>query len=96
MRSYWVYMLCSKRNGTLYIGVTNDLSRRIFEHRNGLVPGFTCKYGVTRLVWYESYENITEALQREKSMKRWMRAWKLEAIEKMNPGWRDLYEDLNA
>ena len=96
MRTYWVYMLCSKRNGTLYIGVTNDLSRRIFEHRNKLVPGFTSRYDVTRLVWYESYENVNEALQREKSMKRWMRAWKLEAIEKMNPDWRDLYEDLNA
>ena len=96
MRTYWVCMLCSKRNGTLYIGVTNDLSRRIFEHRNKLVPGFTSRYDVTRLVWYESYENVNEALQREKSMKRWMRAWKLEAIEKMNPDWRDLYEDLNA
>ena len=93
-RSYRVYILCSKRNGTLYVGVTNDLARRVHEHRTGAVPGFTRRYDVTRLVWYEDYGEVTEAIAREKSLKRWKRAWKLALIERMNPEWRDLYEDL--
>ena len=93
-RSYWVYILCSGRNGTLYVGVTNDLARRINEHRTGVVPGFTRRYGVKILVWYEEHGEITEAITREKSLKRWNRTWKPALIERMNPEWRDLYEEL--
>ncbi len=93
-RSYWVYMLCSKRNGTLYVGVTNDLGRRVHEHRTGAVAGFTRRYDVKRLAWYEEYGEIDDALAREKSLKRWHRKWKLALIERMNPEWRDLYEEL--
>ena len=91
--SGYVYIMASKRNGTLYIGVTSDLSRRVYEHREGLVEGFTEKYGCKLLVWYEEYPNIADAIQREKSLKRWFRKWKLELIEKLNPGWNDLYEN---
>ena len=94
-RTYWVYLLASKKNGTLYIGVTNDLSRRVYEHRTKAVPGFTRKYNVTMLVWYESYGDINEAIAREKSMKRWHRAWKIDLIRDFNPEWLDLYEELN-
>lgn len=95
-RGGYVYILASKRNGTLYIGVTNDIARRVYEHRSGLLPGFTRTYGVHRLVWYERYEDIRDAIAREKAMKKWRRAWKLRAIEALNPEWRDLAEELNA
>jgi putative endonuclease len=84
-------MMASRRNGTLYIGVTNDLARRAWEHRTKAVKGFTALYDVTRLVWYEDYENIHEAIAREKMLKKWRRAWKLKLIEDMNPEWDDLY-----
>jgi putative endonuclease len=95
-RLYWVYMLASQRNGTLYIGVTNDLSRRVFEHKEKLVSGFASRYGVHMLVWYESYADVREAIAREKKLKKWNRAWKLQLIESANPTWRDLYLELNA
>jgi putative endonuclease len=94
-RQYWVYILASKRNGTLYTGVTNDLGRRVYEHRTKRFKGFTAKYGVALLVWYEDYGDINEAIVREKNIKTWHRAWKLRLIETMNPDWRDLYEELN-
>jgi putative endonuclease len=88
---YFVYMLASRRNGTLYTGVTNALMRRTFEHMNDLVDGFTKKYGVHRLVWFETYANIDVAIAREKQIKGWNRAWKIKLMEKSNPGWNDLY-----
>ncbi|MFN3688025.1 GIY-YIG nuclease family protein [Salinarimonas sp.] len=91
---YYVYMLASRRNGTLYTGVTNDLSRRVFEHRQGAVPGFTRRYGVARLVWYEVHTEIEAAITREKRIKRWKRDWKVTLIEDMNPLWADLYPTL--
>jgi putative endonuclease len=94
--TYFVYILASKRNGTLYIGVTNDLARRMFEHKTGAIPGFTRKYRVTLLVHYQPYEEIGLAFQRERNLKRWNRQWKLALIEQSNPGWRDLHEDLNT
>ena len=93
--SYHVYMLASVRHGTLYIGVTNDLSRRVWQHKCKLTPGFTRKYGVERLVWYEAYERIEEAIAREKALKKWRRDWKLRLIEDFNPAWHDLYPLLN-
>ena len=93
-RLYSVYILASRRNGTLYIGVTNNLARRVYEHRTKHTPGFTSRYDVTMLVWYERYERIDEAIAREKMLKRWRRAWKIELIEAFNPHWRDLYADL--
>ena len=92
----FVYILASDRNGTLYVGVTSDLARRMWEHRTKATDGFTARYGVDRLVWYERYDDIETAIAREKAMKKWRRAWKLRAIEEVNPAWRDLYEDLNA
>jgi putative endonuclease len=92
--SYFVYILASKRNGTLYVGVTNDLVRRMSEHKAKLVPGFTRRYGVDKLVYFEEYASILEARTRERSLKRWQRVWKLELIEKMNPEWRDLTYEL--
>jgi putative endonuclease len=91
---YYVYILASQRNGTLYVGVTNDLSRRIGEHKSGLVPGFTRQYGVDKLVYFEEHGSILEAREREHRMKRWKRAWKLELIEKLNPDWRDLAAEI--
>ena len=95
-RVYYVYMLASGRNGTLYVGVTNDIARRVWEHREGIVPGFTTKYEVKRLVWYEVHPSIVEAIAREKRLKRWRRAWKIQLIEAANPQWLDLYERLNS
>lgn len=92
---YHVYMLASRRHGTLYLGVTNDLARRVSEHKAKRVPGFTAAYDVTRLVWYEAYERIDEAIAREKALKRWRRDWKIRLIEEMNPDWSDLYASLN-
>jgi putative endonuclease len=90
----YVYILASKRNGTLYVGVTNDLVRRVWEHREGLTEGFTRRYGVKMLVYYEECADIVEAIQREKTMKHWVRRWKLNAIEAFNPEWRDLWPEL--
>jgi len=92
--SFFVYILASKRNGTLYVGVTNDLVRRMSEHKAKLVPGFTRQYGVDKLVYFEEYASILEARARERSLKRWLRVWKLELIETMNPEWRDLTDEL--
>jgi len=89
-RTYYVYILASRRNGTLYTGVTSDLARRTFEHRNGLVAGFTKRYRVHLLVWYEELDDIHVAITREKQIKGWNRAWKLKLIEKENSGWNDL------
>lgn len=89
-RTYFVYVLASRRNGTLYIGVTNDLARRVHEHQAGAVPGFTRRYGVRELVWFETHSDITEAIAREKQLKGWNRAWKLKLIESVNPTWADL------
>jgi putative endonuclease len=86
--------MSNRKDGTLYIGVTNDLARRVYEHREKLVSGFTRKYNLDQLVYYETYSTALDAIQREKSMKEWNRAWKIELIEQMNPDWRDLYEDL--
>ncbi len=94
MRSYWVYILCSKRNGTLYIGVTNDLARRIYEHREKIADGFTKKYNVTQLVHAEEFQDINDALSREKSLKKFDRVQKLQLIEKYNPKWEDLYNNI--
>ena len=88
--SYFAYMLASKRNGTLYVGVTNDLSRRSWEHKEKQVPGFTKRYGVGILVWNEIHDDIDQAIAREKQIKGWNRAWKLRPIEKHNSGWNDL------
>jgi putative endonuclease len=90
MKSYWVYILCSKRNGTIYIGVTNNLPRRMYEHKEHLVPGFTKKYDITKLVHAEEFNEIYEALRREKCLKKWNRQWKLRLIEENNPEWFDL------
>jgi putative endonuclease len=89
-----VYILASGRNGTLYIGVTSDLLKRVWEHKNDLLEGFTKRYGVDRLVYYELHEDMVSAITREKQMKKWNRAWKLELIERQNPGWRDLWEEI--
>ena len=94
MKSYYVYILASKKNGTLYIGVTDDLIKRIWQHKNDLVEGFTKKYKVHTLVYFEDTPDIISAIQREKLLKRWKRKWKLELIEKENPNWRDFYDDL--
>jgi putative endonuclease len=91
MKSYFVYILASMRNGTLYIGVTNNLERRIVEHKLDLNEGFTKKYCVHRLVWFEEYGDIHEAIAREKRLKRWRRAWKIALIEEQNPDWMDLF-----
>jgi len=89
-----VYLLASKRNGTLYTGVTSNLLKRVWEHKNNLVESFTSKYGVHILVWHEVHETMETAIQREKAIKNWRRAWKMSVIEEVNPEWRDLYPDL--
>ena len=86
-----VYILASKRNGTLYIGVTSNLVKRIWEHKNGMVEGFTKRYGVHQLVWYELHERMEATIEREKRLKQWKREWKLALIEGANPNWQDLY-----
>jgi putative endonuclease len=93
--AFFVYILASKRNGTLYVGVTNDLARRLSEHKAKLVPGFTRKYDVDQLVYFETFDSILEARAREHSLKRWRRSWKVALIEKLNPDWRDLTNELN-
>ncbi len=93
MKTYYVYILASKRNGTLYIGVTSNLVKRIYEHKNKLIEGFTKKYNVDKLVYYEETSDINVAIKREKQLKKWNRKWKLELIEKGNPNWNDLAEN---
>jgi len=90
----YVYILASRKNGTLYIGVTRDLIRRIYEHKSGTVEGFTKKYKVDQLVWFDNSESIIAAIQREKQLKNWKRAWKIQLIEQTNPHWHDLYPAL--
>ncbi|UCH46319.1 MAG: GIY-YIG nuclease family protein [Nitrospiraceae bacterium] len=94
MKNYYVYILSSKRNGTLYTGMTSDLIKRIYEHKNGLADGFTRKYTVHNLVWYELYESAESAITREKQIKKWKRNWKLKLIEQNNPNWIDLYKNV--
>jgi putative endonuclease len=89
-----VYILANKRNGTLYIGITSGLVKRIREHKNSIVEGFTKRYGLHQLVWYELHESMESAIIREKRLKEWKRVWKLELIEKSNPDWQDLYETI--
>jgi putative endonuclease len=92
--SFYVYILASQRNGTLYVGMTDDLPKRIWMHREEVLPGFTMKHSVKMLVWYEVHDSRESAFVRERQIKKWNRAWKLELIEKTNPAWRDLYKDL--
>ena len=94
MKNYFVYLLASQPRGTLYLGVTSDLVRRVAEHRNGTRDGFTEKYGVHRLVWYEQFFDVREAIAREKKLKKWRRAWKVSLIEERNVHWDDLYPGL--
>jgi len=94
VHDYFVYILASKKNGTLYIGVTNNLVRRVFEHRQDIIDGFTKKYKVHMLVYYEHVNDIYSAIEREKTIKKWNRKWKIDLIEKSNPNWNDLYHDL--
>lgn len=89
-----VYILASRFNGTLYVGVTSDLTKRVWEHKQDLVEGFTRKYGVHTLVYFEMHKEIAEAIRREKQIKKWNRAWKIELIEKTNPNWKDLWQDI--
>jgi putative endonuclease len=95
-RTYWIYILASRRNGTLYIGVTNDLLRRAQEHREGRVLGFTKKYNVKHLVYFEEFTDVHAAIHRETRLKKWNRKWKLDLIEAQNREWKDLYEELTA
>ena len=94
MQGGWVYIVTNRPNGTLYVGVTRDLARRAWEHREGVVDGFTKRYALKRLVYVERHETITAAIQREKTMKHWPRAWKVRLILADNPGWDDLYDRL--
>ena len=88
---YWVYILASGKHGTLYIGMTNDLVRRVYQYKNKLIRGFTSQYDVHLLVWYQGYDNPTSAIEREKELKKWRREWKVNLIEQDNPNWDDLY-----
>jgi putative endonuclease len=93
--SFYVYLLASRRNGTLYVGMTDNLARRIWMHRTGVLAGFTKQYGVKMLVWYEQHETRESAFARERQVKKWNRAWKLKLIEHSNPTWRDCYDDIS-
>jgi len=95
-RAGWVYIVTNRPDGTLYLGVTSDLAQRTWQHRTGARPGFTKRYGLGRLLWYEAHDDVRTAIQREHTMKRWSRAWKVRVIFDMNPDWSDLYETLNA
>ena len=92
--TYYVYILANKRRGTLYVGVTNNLIRRVFEHKNKLIEGFTERYDVNLLVWYQASESVESAIAHEKKLKRWRREWKIEMIETLNPEWVDLYQQI--
>jgi len=94
MKKYYVYIITNKRNTVLYIGMTNNLLRRVYEHKNGLIGGFTKKYKCHKLVWYMETENVESAIRQEKRMEKWKREYKENVINKMNPGWRDLYEEI--
>jgi putative endonuclease len=93
---FYVYLLASRKHGTLYLGITNDLVRRVFEHKQKLLPGFSSRYGVHRLVWFEAYDDPTTAIAREKELKKWRRDWKIALIERDNPDWLDLYNGVAA
>jgi len=93
IHQYFVYILSSKYNGTLYVGITNNLQRRINEHKAGLIKGFTKKYNVNRLMYFETFQNVSEAIKREKNIKKWKRSWKIELIESNNKNWVDLAKD---
>ncbi|MEW6147430.1 MAG: GIY-YIG nuclease family protein [Bradyrhizobium sp.] len=92
--AYYVYILASRRDGAIYVGITNDLARRVYEHRIKAVPGFTAKYNITQLVWFEVYDDPISAISRERELKKWKRAWKIRLIEKDNPNWNDVYESI--
>jgi putative endonuclease len=92
---FYVYLLASRKEGTLYLGVTRDLVRRTYQHKEKTMRGFTSRYDVNRLVWFETYDDPTNAIAREKEIKKWRRAWKVELIEKDNPDWRDLYGEIS-
>jgi len=94
MKSYWVYILASKKDGALYVGVTSDLMGRVWQHRNGTYGGHTKKYHIRRLVWFEEFPMVDDAIAAEKRLKRWRRAWKDDLIAKSNPEWRDLYDEM--
>ncbi|HDO51729.1 MAG TPA: GIY-YIG nuclease family protein [Rhizobiales bacterium] len=94
MRSYYVYILAKHRHGALYVGVTNDLIRRVHDHRTGAVDGFTKRYGLKTLVWFEEHRTVATAIQREKNLKHWSRSWKIRLIEKANPAWDDLWDEV--
>jgi putative endonuclease len=91
---FYVYLLASRKQGTLYLGVTKDLVRRNYQHREKLLPGFSSRYDIRRLVWFETYDDPVIAIEREKEIKKWRRAWKIGLIEKDNPDWRDLYSEI--
>jgi putative endonuclease len=91
---FYVYLLASRKQGTLYVGVTKDLIRRTYQHKEKLLPGFTSQYDIRRLVWFETYDDPVNAIEREKQIKKWRRAWKIGLIEKENPDWKDLYPDI--
>ena len=93
-KAYYVYILANRKHGTLYIGLTNNLKKRVFEHKSGLIPGFTTKYNVKKLVYFETHNWIDEAILREKRLKTWKRVWKINIIEKLNPEWNDLYDEI--
>ncbi len=93
-KQFFVYIMASRRNGTLYVGVTSDLVQRVWHHKEGVVEGFTSKYAVKMLVYFEPHETAESAITREKQLKKWERAWKIRLIEEVNPGWRDLYGDI--
>ena len=92
-KTFYVYIMASQRNGTLYTGMTSDLEQRVYDHREGPIDSFTKQYDVKMLVWYEDYPDPGSAIQREKNIKKWPRQWKLDLIEKFNPDWKDLYEE---
>jgi putative endonuclease len=94
--AYYVYILASRKDGAIYIGITNDLVRRTYEHRTKAVRGFTSKYNITRLVWFEIYDDPISAISREKELKKWRRSWKVFLIERENPDWKDLYESISS
>ena len=93
-KQYYVYLITNERYGTLYVGITNDLVRRIYEHREGTVQGFSKQHGLSRLVWFEAHDDVLAAIEREKAVKRWRRDWKMNLIQAMNPNWDDLYESI--
>ena len=93
-KNFWVYIVASVKNGTLYIGVTSDLIKRIWQHKNKVFEDFTADYGVDRLIWFEQHTSAESAITREKLLKKWNRSWKIELIEKTNPRWQDLYDSI--